>query len=66
MQDTKEVEEDDAAPAKRGRGRPKGTTKKKSPAKPKAKATGNFFPIHSMLFHIFTLGQLHLPLQIQF
>lgn len=34
-------EEDGVAPVKRGRGRPKGSTKKKSsPAKPKSKGTG--------------------------
>lgn len=34
-------EADGASPVKRGRGRPKGSTKKKSPAKPKAKGAGS-------------------------
>jgi hypothetical protein len=44
LKDVKAAEGDSndesAAPMKRGRGRPKGSTKKKSPVKPKSKATG--------------------------
>lgn len=43
--DSGEGGDDDTAPPKRGRGRPKGSTKKKNaaPAKPKAKSGGGKF-----------------------